>query len=210
MYKYLFFVMLMCSICSLFAQNETTNVIQFSGVIYDADSNSVVPYVNIKIKKNHHTYSANYKGYFSFVCQEGDSLIFSSVGYKKVTITIPQNLKDRKFTTIIKLKSDNIMLPMVRVFPWVSTDEFKKDFLTMKFADDDLEIARKNLSSKSLQSLVASLPRDGYENNSLSFNNNHNYLVNKTGVQVNPLLNPLAWGALINQITEGNKSRKKN
>ncbi|TAH05029.1 MAG: hypothetical protein EAZ15_00250 [Sphingobacteriales bacterium] len=202
--------MLMCSFCSLFAQQESKKVVQFSGVIYDADSNSVVPYVNIKIKNNNQTYSANYKGYFSFVCHEGDSLLFTSVGYKRVTITIPNNLHENKFTAIIKLKSDNIMLPMVRVFPWASTDEFKKDFLTMKFADDDLEIARKNLSSQSLRTLVASLPRDGRENNSLSFNNNHNGLVNKTGVQVNPLLNPLAWGALINQITEGDKSRKKN
>lgn len=209
MLKYLFFGMLMCSVCSLFAQQETKNVIQFSGVIYDADSNSVVPYVNIKIKNSNQTYSANYKGYFSFVCHDGDSLLFSSVGYKKVTIIIPPNLTEKKFTAIIKLKSDNIMLPMVRVFPWASTDEFKKDFLTMKFADDDLEIARKNLSSQSLRTLVASLPRDGSENNSLSFNNNHNGLINKTGVQVNPLLNPLAWGALINQITEGSKSRKK-
>ncbi len=209
MLKYLFLGTLMCLVCSLFAQQETKNVVQFSGVIYDADSNSVVPYVNIKIKNTNQTYSANYKGYFSFVCHEGDSLLFSSVGYKKVTIIIPQNLTEKKFTAIIKLKSDNIMLPMVRVFPWASTDEFKKDFLTMKFADDDLEIARKNLSSESLRSLVASLPRDGSENNSLTFNNNHNGLVNKTGVQVNPLLNPLAWGALINQITEGNKSRKK-
>jgi hypothetical protein len=193
-----------------FAQQNQKNVVQFSGVIFDADSNSVVPYVNIKIKNTSKTYSANYKGYFSFVCHEGDSLVFSSVGYKKVTITIPNNLNERKFTAIIKLKSDNIMLPMVRVFPWASTDEFKKDFLTMKFADDDLEIARKNLSSESLRGLIASLPRDGGENNALSFNNNHNALINKTGVQVNPLLNPLAWGALINQITEGNKTRKKN
>jgi hypothetical protein len=208
MLKYLLLSILLLGVSAIFAQPNAKNVVQFSGVIYDADSNSVVPYVNIGNKSQN--YSANYKGYFSFVCHEGDTLNFSSVGYKKVRIIIPSNLKERKFTAIIKLKSDNIMLPMVRVFPWASTDEFKKDFLTMKFADDDIEIARKNLSSESLRTLVAALPRDGQENNSLSFNNNHNALINKTGVQVNPLLNPLAWGAFINQITEGNKNRKKN
>lgn len=208
MIRYLLLGILLFTFCGLHAQQSPKNVVQFSGVIYDADSNSVVPYVNIRLKNQ--TYSANYKGYFSFVCHEGDTLIFSSVGYKKVSINIPINLKERKFTAIIKLKSDNILLPMVRVFPWASTDEFKKDFLTMKFADDDVEIARKNLSSESLRTLVASLPRDGQENNSLSFNNNHNALINKTGVQVNPLLNPLAWGALIRQISEGDKNRKRN
>lgn len=208
MIRYLLLGILLFTFWGLHAQQSPKNVVQFSGVIYDADSNSVVPYVNIRLKNQ--TYSANYKGYFSFVCHEGDSLVFSSVGYKKVTIIIPYHLNERKFTAIIKLKSDNIMLPMVRVFPWASTDEFKKDFLTMKFADDDVEIARKNLSSESLRTLVASLPRDGQENNSLSFNNNHNALMNKTGVQVNPLLNPVAWGALIRQISEGDKNRKRN
>lgn len=208
MLRYLLFGLLFIAFSSAYSQQAAKNVVQFSGVIYDVDSNVVVPYVNIKNRNQ--SYSANYKGYFSFVCHEGDSLVFTSVGYKKTEIVIPSNLKEHKFTAIIKLKSDNIMLPMVRVFPWASTDEFRKDFLTMKFADDDLEIARKNLSSESLRTLVASLPRDGGENNSLSFNNNHNALRNKTGVQVNPLLNPFAWGALINQITEGDKSRKKN
>lgn len=207
MLRYLLFGILFITFSAAFSQQADKSVVQFSGVIYDTDSNVVVPYVNIKGRNQN--YSANYKGYFSFVCHEGDSLVFSSVGYKKTEIVIPYNLKDKRFTAIIKLKSDNIMLPMVRVFPWSSTDDFKKDFLTMKFADDDLEIARKNLSSESLRTLVASLPRDGGENNGLSFNNNHNALRNKTGVQVNPLLNPFAWGALINQITEGSKSRKK-
>ncbi|TAF44868.1 MAG: carboxypeptidase-like regulatory domain-containing protein [Sphingobacteriales bacterium] len=210
MLRYLFLSILLLGFSIAFCQQKQKNVVQFSGVVYDADSNSVVPYVNIKVKNSNQNYSANYKGYFSFVCHDGDSLIFSSVGYKKVTIIIPSHLIDHKFTAIIKLKTDNIMLPMVRVFPWASTDEFKKDFLTMKFADDDVEIARKNLSSESLRYLISSLPRDGGENRGLSFNNSHNALINKSGVQVNPLLNPLAWGALINQISEGDKSRKKN
>ncbi len=190
---------------------QTKPLVQFSGVIYDKDSNSVVPYVTIKnLSDGGKAYSANYKGYFSFVVNEGDSIIFSSVGYKKLKLTIPQNLEDKKFTALIKMKADNIELPTVTVFPWASVDEFKKDFLTMKFADDDLEIAMKNLSKESLRTSSASLPRDGGEYNISSFQNNHNSLVNSHMVQTNPLLNPLAWGALIKQISEGNKSRNKD
>ncbi len=181
-------------------------LVQFSGVIYDLDSNTVVPYVAIKNVSNHNNaFAANYKGYFSFVLQEGDTVIFSSIGYKKLEMVIPSNLKERKYTAIIKLQSDNIQLPMVRVFPWASYDEFKRDFLTMKFADDDLEIAMKNVSKKSLRELSANLPRDGQENNGMSFNNLHQALGNKNMVQTNPLLNPLAWAALIKQISEGKK-----
>lgn len=193
-----------------FAQ-QNNPLVQFSGVIYDKDSNSVVPYVTIKnLSEGGKSYASNYKGYFSFVVHEGDSLVFSSVGYKKLTLSIPKNLKEKKFTALIKIKADNIELPTVTVFPWASVDEFKKDFLTMKFADDDLEIAMKNLSKESLRSLSASLPRDAGEYNISSFQNNHNSLSNKNMVQNNPLLNPLAWGALIKQIAEGKKSREKD
>lgn len=194
----------------MFAQ-QNKPLVQFSGVIYDLDSNTVVPYVSIReIGSETRTYSANYKGYFSFVAQEGDSIIFSSIGYKKLSLIIPSNLKEHKFTAIIKMKSDNIELPTVRVFPWASTDEFKREFLTMKIADDDLEIAKKNLSKKSLAELSANLPRDGREMSAYSFQNMHNSLSTKNMVQTNPLLNPFAWGALIKQIMDGDKRRKED
>ncbi|MRX47707.1 peptidase associated/transthyretin-like domain-containing protein [Pedobacter puniceum] len=203
-------VVIFCLIASTtFAQKEGKPLVQFSGVIYDIDSNTVVPYVTLNNLSEKKTHSANYKGYYSFVAHEGDSIQFSSVGYKKLVLVIPQNLKERKFTAVVKMKSDNIILPTVRVFPWASYDEFKRDFLTMKFADDDLEIAKKNLSSKSLRDLYVSLPRDGTEMQSFNFQNNHIGLTNKNMVQTNPLLNPFAWGALIKQITEGNKERNK-
>jgi hypothetical protein len=192
-----------------FAQ-KSKPLVQFSGVIYDLDSNTVVPYVTIReIGSEIRSYTANYKGYFSFVAQEGDSIVFSSIGYKKLALVIPLHLEEHKFTAIIKMKSDNIELPMVRVFPWASTDEFKRDFLTMKIADDDLEIAKKNLSKKSLAELSANLPRDGREISAYSFQNMHNSLSNSHMVQTNPLLNPFAWGALIKQIMDGDKRRKE-
>ena len=203
-------IVILCFIASAtFAQKEGKPLVQFSGVIYDLDSNTVVPYVTLNNLSDKKTYSANYKGYYSFVAHEGDSIQFSSVGYKKLVLVIPENLKERKFTVVVKMKSDNFVLPTVRVFPWASYDEFKKDFLTMKFADDDLEIAKKNLSSKSLKDLYISLPRDGTEMQSFNFQNNHIGLTNKNMVQTNPLLNPFAWGALIKQISEGNKERNK-
>lgn len=192
-----------------FAQQQKP-LVQFSGVIYDLDSNNVVPYVTLRNQTAKKSYSANYKGYFSFVAQEGDSIHFTSIGYKKIDLVIPSNLTDKKFTLVIKMQSDNIQLPMVRVFPWASIDEFKKEFLTMKFADDDLEIARKNVSRQSLASLAANLPRDGRENVGSAFNYNHIGLTNKNMVQTNPLLNPFAWAALIKQISEGNKNKKKD
>ncbi len=210
MKKYLLIIISLFAAFASFAQQKSKQVAQFSGVVYDIDSNTVVPYVTIKNVSINKSYIANFKGYFSFVVHEGDSVIFNSIGYKKLVLQIPYNLKDKKYTAIIKLKSDNILLPVVRVFPWASEDEFKREFLTMKFADDDLEIARKNLSKSSLAALSKTLPRDGRENQIMNFQNNHIGLTNKNMVQTNPLLNPFAWGALIKQITEGNKKKDNN
>jgi hypothetical protein len=108
------------------------------------------------------------------------------------------------------MKQEIVSLPMVRVYPWASEDEFKKEFLTMKIADDDLAIAKKNVSNSSIVSLAQTLPRDGQELQSMNFRNSHINMMNRNINQryANPLLNPFAWGAFIQQIMQGDK--KKN
>ena len=196
-----------------FAQSPDKKLVQFSGVVINPDSNSVVPYVTItNVSARNRVFVATYKGYFSFVVQEGDTLAFSAVGYKREGIVIPSNVSDNRYTVMMKLKQEVINLPAVRVYPWASIDDFKKEFLTMKLADDDLEIAKKNVSGEKLLAMAASLPRDGQEMQGYNFQNNHNNLINKNINQklANPLLNPFAWGALIQQITRGDKSRSKD
>ncbi len=206
-------LVLFLSICVFgFAQNPDKNLVQFSGVVMNPDSNTVVPYVTItNVTGFRQVFSANYKGYFSFVAHEGDKLVFTAIGYKHEDIIIPANLPGHKYTVIVKLKQEIINLPAVLVYPWASTDEFKKEFLTMKFADDDLEIAKKNVSREKLSALASELPRDGQEMQGYNFQNNHSRLVNKNINErfANPLLNPFAWGALLQQITQGDKSRDK-
>lgn len=205
----LFFILIICTF-SGFAQVKDKKLVQFSGVIMNRDSNTVVPYVTItNVNGRDQYFSANYKGYFSFVAHEGDTLLFTAVGYRKEGVVIPVGLPDNKYTILMKMKQEVINLPGVRVYPWASTDEFKKEFMTMKFADDDLEIAKKNVSRESLASMIATLPRDGGEMQSFNFQNNHSRLVNRNVNQrlANPLLNPFAWGALIQQIMQGDKSR---
>ena len=211
MRNWLFLIFLFCSLSGL-SQVSDKKLVQFSGIIVNRDSNTVVPYVTItNVTGRDQFFSANYKGYFSFVANEGDTLVFTAVGYKREGVVIPINLSDNKYTILMKLQQDVINLPMVRVYPWASTDEFKKEFMTLKFADDDLEIAKKNVSRESLSAMMASLPRDGAEMQSFNFQNNHNRLVNKNINQrlANPLLNPFAWGALIQQIMQGDRSREQ-
>src|SRR5476649_2047348 len=100
------------------------------------------------------------------------------------------------------LKPQIIHIPVFHVFPWATTEEFRKDFISMKVADDDLEIARKNLSRASIIAMQRTLPRDGPE--MYNFQDFHNSVMNSHST-VNPFLNPFNWGSLIREISEGDK-----
>jgi hypothetical protein len=205
--KYLTGILLLFITAGAFAQQQEKPLVQFTGLVYNADSiKIVIPYTTITNISNHkQVYLSNYEGYFSFVAHEEDTLVFTSIGYAPVKVVIPANV-NKNYTAEIRLKPQIINLPTFRVFPWATTDEFRKDFLSMKLADDDLEIARKNLERATSRSASNNLPRDGQEIQSAWAQNEHNDIMNQHSI-TNPLLNPFAWGSLIKQISDGDKSR---
>jgi len=201
---------LFIGITAVAQQKQDKPLVQFSGIVHNADSaNMIVPYVNITDAATKKVvYASNYQGYFSFVAHEQDTLIFTCVGYATTKVIIPANLADKSFTIPVMIKPMIINLPTFHVFPWATTDEFKKDFLAMKVADDDLEIAKKNVSRASIVALISKLPRDGQEIQDGFYQGLNNSIENSHSITPNPLLNPLAWGSLINQISQGDKSRQ--
>lgn len=205
-------IALICLIFSItaFAQQKPAQdkLIQFSGIITDIDSSNVIPYVTItNLSSKSKRVGADYRGYFTFIVNPGDTILFTAIGYKKFSTVIPQSTPDSKYTIMVKLKANVIDLPSVRVFPWATTEEFTREFLSMKLADDDMAIAKKNLSRSSIDGLIQTLPRDGQEIGSQNYRYNFDRMINKNMVQTNPLLNPFAWGKLMQQIFDGDKSR---
>lgn len=207
--KRLLFILYLLVSASVFAQQKNDRpLVQFSGVVINADSSGVVPYVTItNLSYGKQINLANYKGYFSFVAHEQDTIKFTSIGYASTIVIIPAKVADKSYTVKVKLNPAITHLPQVRVFPWATTDEFHKDFLSLKVADDDLAIARKNLSGTSIAALEKTLPLDGQDKQGLNFQDFHNNTLNAHSLQPNPLLNPFAWGALIKEIAAGDKSR---
>jgi hypothetical protein len=202
-------LLFMLTAATLFAQKQERTLVQFSGVVHNADSTwVVVPYVSIVDVSFHgQAIQSNYKGYFSFVAHVQDTIKFSSVGYAPVTIIIPARVVDQSYTVQVLLKPQIVNLPVFKVFPWATTEEFTKDFLSMKVADDDLAIARKNLSNASIAALERLLPRDGPEMSNIT--DFHNAVLNSHST-INPLLNPFSWGTLIRQIADGDRSRSQD
>jgi hypothetical protein len=218
--NYILAILFLVTGTAVFAQTkqQTTTgtpekpLVQFSGIVYNADSaKSVVQYVSItNTSSNKTVYISNYQGYFSFVAHQQDTLRFSCVGYMPTTIVIPSaDASMKSYTVQIMLHPQVINLPMAHVFPWATTDEFKKDFLAMKIADDDLEIAKKNINRTTLMALRSTLARDGQEIQDENYQYLNNSIMNQHSVTPNPLLNPLAWGSFINMISQGDRSRQE-
>ncbi|MFD2872735.1 hypothetical protein ACFS5N_09665 [Mucilaginibacter ximonensis] len=209
--KYLFSLLLLLCTASVFAQQTERPLVQYSGITRNADSTKkvvIVPYVSIKnVSTGQQLFVSDYQGYFSFVAHERDTLQFTSVGYFPVTVVVPANINNRSMVTTVSLKPQIVNLPAVRVFPWATTDEFRKDFLAMKIADDDYEIIRKNLNPKAIKEAGAYYPHTVYE--SVNAQEMHNNIVNSHSI-TNPLLNPFAWGSLIRDIAAGDKSNASN
>jgi len=210
--KYIIGIFFLFITVTAFAQQQDKPLVQFTGIIHNADSAQViVPYVNItNTNSKKAIYISNYQGYFSFVAHEQDTLHFSCVGYAPTTVIIPAKVTNKSYTIEVMLKPQIINLPTFHVFPWATTDEFKKDFIAMKIADDDLEIAKKNVSKATLTALISTLARDGQEIQDANYQGLNTSIMNSHSITPNPLLNPLAWGSFINQISQGDKSRQSN
>lgn len=191
---------------------QQTKLVQFSGVIRSTTTDAVVPYVTIRnVSFKDQTFASNHQGYFSFVAHVGDTIRFSSLGYAPVEVIIPQ-VEDSKYTAMVQMTTDVVELEAAWPYPWASIDEFNMAFLALELADDDIIVAKKNLSAESLAAMAAVMPRDAGEMRTFQTNQSHINLSNKAVNQrmANPLLSPFAWGNFIRQISEGTKSRRRN
>lgn len=210
--KYILLAILSAFVLSLQAQNK--KIVQVSGYILAEGTDIAVPFVTIRNESyGNDGYSANHEGYFSFVGHTGDEIVFSSIGYRSVRITIP-DVDGDKYTAKIELTPTVEELPMVTVgppLPWASIEEFNMEFLALDISGDDVMTAKKNLSPQALASLSKIVPRSAEEIQTYNNFQRHINMSNKAINQnmANPLLNPFAWGQLINQIKRGDYSRQR-
>ena len=175
-----------------------SDLIQFSGVVLDGDSLSPIPFANIIEKKSSRGTTSDYYGYFSFVAHKGDSIFFSSIGYKESVFVIPDTLSTQRYSLIQLLVNDTFLLKEHVVYPWPSKEQFKEAFLNLRVPDDDLERAKRNLAQAEMRDRMLNMPMaDG----SISFKINQqkrNAKLYSAGQYPSyTILNPIAWAQFI-------------
>lgn len=146
---------------TLYSQNE--NLVQFTGRVFN-EFIQPLAFTNIVITNQGRGTISDKSGKFSFVVQQNDTVLFSSIGYKKAIVIIPDTLKSKFLTRDVLLESDTIMIAAVEVYPWKDYEEFKEAFLNLELPDDDLDRARKNIAliQEQLDMQRVAMPMNNY------------------------------------------------
>jgi hypothetical protein len=198
-------------ISSSFAQ-EQDNLVQFSGMVLDGSERELlpVPYANILVKdKGRGTYS-DYQGFFTIVVEKGDVIVFSSIGYKDVEYTIPNDLEENRYSIVQLMTRDTFNLPETVVFPWPSKEHFKIEFLAMNVESELEKRAAMNLSSENLNRMRDEVKYDGNENADFYLRQqtkNYYYIGQRPPMNI---FNPVAWKKFFDSWKRGDFKNKKD
>lgn len=198
--KHIFFFALIfffIGLSSSFAQPDDADLIQFSGVVITGDSLNPVPFTNVIIEQTGRGTMTDYYGYFSFVAQKGDSVLFSAVGFKRNRFIIPDSLTQNKYSLIQIMHSDTIQLQETIVYPWPTREQFKEAFLAMKVPETDYDRAQRNLyQADMIARMDATMPSGGetYKYSMQEYQQQIYYAGQAPPMNV---FNPIAWGQFI-------------
>lgn len=198
-----------CSLkAQVFEEPQSDELIQFSGVILTTDSLQAISLAHIIVINSMRGTVSDFSGYFSFVAKKKDTVQFSAIGFKTVHFIIPDSITNNRYSLIQVMSTDTIWLTETIIYPWPTKAEFKEAFLTLEIPDDDLEVARKNLSSEQLWIKAQNLPASGSVNFKYLMHQQVEKLYYNGQTQPISILNPFAWAKFIKSWRDGDFKRK--
>lgn len=209
------FIVCFLIIGSLGLQAQQDSVIQFSGlVVTEGDDGDVIilPYTNIGIVGTSRGTNSDMDGFFSIVAKKGETVRFTSIGFKDVDYTIPDTLSRQMYSYVQIMSEDSLLLPEAVIYPWPDRDYFKYEFLAIDITDDLREKADENLAKEVLDELRYSIPADGRETVGLELKQNARNFQYVGQTKPQNIFNPLAWKKFIDAWRNGdfkNKDKKK-
>lgn len=199
--RILFIFLFVFSFTAAVSQDDKQPVIQLTGVLFGSDSTTVIPGTHIYIPKSGRGTTSNPYGFFSLPVLEGDSVIFSAVGYKRAYFIVPKHDQSSSLRIIIALQDDITFLEEVEIRPYPTEHLFKEAIISM-------ELPHQREYANIYQWLNSQVMAEAYQNLPASPNANHQYFmdqqrksyVNRYSPPQNQLLNPFAWRNFINSL----------
>ena len=182
--------------------------VQISGVVVSGANLEPVPFVTVLEKSSFRGTSSDYYGFFSFVAIPGDTVVFSSIGYKKSAYVIPDSLENGRYSLIHTIEEDTVKLAQLDVYPWPSREQFRDAFLNTDIPNDDLTRAQNNLNPETLALKQEAYPAGGSLNFKWQMQDVHSRLYYAGQAPPNNLLNPIAWSQFVKAWKNGEFKRK--
>lgn len=192
------------------AQETSPNLLQFSGITITADSLNPVPFTKIFIKNSRKGTTSDVYGYFSFVAQKRDTIIFKALGFKTQIFVIPDSITKNRYSLIQLMTSDTLTLSAAYIFPWPTYEDFKRAFINADIPDDDLARAKKNLDPDEMRMRVENYPMNADMNYNYYMETQTSKLYYFGQQQPFEIFNPFAWAKFIQAWKEGKFKRKNN
>ncbi|MBK8226970.1 MAG: carboxypeptidase-like regulatory domain-containing protein [Flavobacteriales bacterium] len=205
--RFLLVLLLAASAIPAFAQPEKPRLVQFSGVVV-TDSLLPVPFTNIMVKDTYRGTMSDVYGYFSFVAQEGDTVLFSALGFTRSNYVIPRDLPENRYSMIHVMGRDTIWLKEQVVVPWPSKEQFADAFLNLRLPADDYQLTMRNLSPAEMMQRLENLPPDGASSYQYQMAMDQTRLYYSGGTPAINLFNPIAWAQFI-QAWKSGKLKKQ-
>lgn len=175
-------------------------IIQFSGVVVSGIDSNPLPFTTLIIGSRRQGTIADANGFFSFVGLVGDTIRFTSVGYRPRYVVISDTIRHDAYSMVVPMEQDTIMLLETVIYPWPSKDKFREAFVNLKLPESEMDIIRKNFNLAAL--------REQARNGSMNADMNYRSLMQQQTSrlyyqnQVAPvnLLNPFAWAQFVKQL----------
>lgn len=191
------------------AVGQSSNaVVMINGLVVTGTEQYGLPGVNVYIPRAGRGTSTNSYGYFSLATRQGDSLVFSAIGYKRQHFIV-RGTEDGTISLIINLKDDTTFLPEIEILPYPTEQIFKEAFLALELPVDRNAVnMQRNLHEQLLARMVFHGEMDGSENFKHYMNQQIIGGQNRYFQQTFSILNPFAWGRFIQSAKRGDLRRK--
>ena len=211
---FIFAIALFCTIL-LQAQQDVRKLVQVDGIVTD-ESNYPLKYVNIISKTLSRGATTGETGIFSIICSWGDTIIFTSMGFKPAAVKLPDRIPSAAYSIDVVMIADTFNLGAVLVLPWKTYEDFKR--AVVEYVPEQEEL-RQNMERNmkiiedQIYGDIRVSPEAGYR---YAMQRETENVITRNQTPINNLLNPFAWAKFIDGIKNGlfknqkSKSKKKS
>lgn len=202
------FLLLLSGALQSAAQTEDRSI-QFSGLILTPDSLEGISNVYIRVPGTMRATISDIKGYFTFVAEKGDTVLFKRLGLKTSQYIISDTLSANKYSMVKFMVEDTFYLDEAIVYPLPSRELFDYYFVKTDIPDDELEIARKNLDREKIKEQAEAMGADGAELGKLHLRNESQKYYYAGQIQPMNIFSPIAWAQFIQAWKNGDFKKQK-